>query len=359
MHVAAKETRNGNLDIKHQVRHIGNAFSNSVEVNAQETVYLVLQIPLINSTRQVVFVNTSMPDKRIQLIKSKSVLDEMPDDSTDIIAETAIKRYAKRPRALENWCLIDYVAQLDIIYPEDEFSEENDDEVNDDDHIEQIAQEFDESHSLLTLKNVIKSKRRKNNKRFNARSDEENHFREKLLLFLPWRNDSTDLIGTYDSYKDHYTAVRRIVDHKCKEYEHRVEELAIARERAENDYQDAFDELAPGTEQMESETAEEQTVESENFVYFKQDRAVDQCTYDIGIEIGGSCSVTRVEQNSNILEEEQYFHLLRSLNKKQKYFRNYVVHWIKTKDAPLYAFLSGGAGVEKKCCNSCFVSNII
>ena len=157
MHVAAKEARNGNLDIKHQVRHIGNAFSNSVEVSAQEAVYLVLQIPLNNSPRQVVFVNTSMPDKHIQLIKSKSVLDEMPDDSTDIIAETAIKTYAKRPRALENWCLADYVAQLDIIYPEDEFSEEKADEVNDDDHIEQVAQEFDESHTLLTLKMELKS----------------------------------------------------------------------------------------------------------------------------------------------------------------------------------------------------------
>ena len=53
-----------------------------------------------------------------------------------------------------------------------------------------------------------------------------------------------------------------MVDHKCKEYEHHVEELEHGRERAENDYQDAFDELAPGTEQTESETAEEQTVES-------------------------------------------------------------------------------------------------
>ena len=64
---------------------------------------------------------------------------------------------------------------------------------------------------------------------------------------------------------------------------------------AENDYQDAFVELAPGTGQTESETAEELTVETKNFVYFNPDRAFDQCNYDIGIEIGGSCSVTQVE----------------------------------------------------------------
>ena len=38
---AAKEARKGNLDIKKQVRHIGNVFSNCVEVSAQEAVYLI------------------------------------------------------------------------------------------------------------------------------------------------------------------------------------------------------------------------------------------------------------------------------------------------------------------------------
>ena len=137
----------------------------------------------------------------------------MPDDSTDITAENSIKRYAKRPKALENWCFADYVAQLDIVYPEDESLEERIDELNDGDCFEQVAEEFDGRHTLLTLKNGIKIKRRKNSKilryvRFSARSDEENHFREKLLLFLPWRNESTYLIGTYDTHNVHYIAVQ-------------------------------------------------------------------------------------------------------------------------------------------------------
>ena len=70
--------------------------STSVEKSAQKAVYLELQT---NSTRQVVFVNTSIPDKRIQLIKSKRIFDEMADDSVNIVADNAIKRYAKRHRA--------------------------------------------------------------------------------------------------------------------------------------------------------------------------------------------------------------------------------------------------------------------
>ena len=130
-----------------------------------------------------------MSDKRTQFNKSKSVLDEMADDLTDIIDDNSIKRFAKLPKALQNWCLADYVSQLDIVYPEDELSEEMDDEFNDEDHIEQVAEEFDESHTVLTLRNEIKIKRRKNNKilmfdKFNARSDEENHFREKLFIIF-------------------------------------------------------------------------------------------------------------------------------------------------------------------------------
>ena len=68
---AAKEARNGNLDMKKQVRHIGNIFSNCVKVSAQEAVYLALQIPLTKGTRDVVYINTCTPAERVFLLKVK------------------------------------------------------------------------------------------------------------------------------------------------------------------------------------------------------------------------------------------------------------------------------------------------
>ena len=269
-----------------------------------------------------------------------------------LYAENVITRYSKRPKALENWCLADYISQLDIVYPNDDSAAEKVEDVNDDREIESDSEQFDDNLTVITLKNGIKIRRRQNNKilryvRFSKKTDEENHFREMLLLFLPWRNEDTDLISTYKTYKDHYTAVRGWIDCKCREYENHVEELQLAKEMAENDMQDAFDEIAPGTEQIESETAEEQPVDSEKFVCFNPDRVTEQCNYDIGTEIGSSCSVTRIEQSTNLLADDTYDKLLRSLNSKQEYFYNHVIHWIKTKDEPLYAFLSGGAGVGK------------
>ena len=352
LHAAAKEARNGNLDIKRQVRHIGNVFSNSVEVSAQEAVYLVLQMPLTKSTRDVVFINTSSADKRVHLLKPKSVLDELPPDSTDVISDNVMKRYSKRPKALENYCLADYVSELDVIYTEennqDNIEEKHDDEMNDE---RSEDESFDNSQTVMTLKNGIKIKKRSNPKiiryvRFNRKTDEENHYREKLLLFSPWRNEERDLLQNFNSYKEHYEAMKHMIENKCSTYEHHVEELEQARLMAEEEY-DAFDEVAPGTQQVEAETAEEETVESEAFIYFNPDRATEHREYDIGIEIGCSVSASQIVTNDNVLPDEEYRTLLRSLNIKQRQFYNHVVHWIKTKDAPLYAFLSGGAGVGK------------
>ena len=65
---AHEEARHGNSNLK-QVRLIGNKFLNNGEVSAQEAVYLLLQLPLKRSSRQVIFINTSPPDERVYLLK--------------------------------------------------------------------------------------------------------------------------------------------------------------------------------------------------------------------------------------------------------------------------------------------------
>ncbi len=326
-------------------------FSNSVEVSAQEAVYLVLQMPLSKGTRDVVLIKTSQPSQRIQLLKAKQKLDELPDSSTDIVADNEIKRYSRRLKCLENWCLADYISQLEVVYPKDDETHPDDQDVNDDDNDIDSDELFSDDKTLVVLKNGIKIRQRKNFKviryvRFNCKSDEENHYREKILLFLPWRNEATDLLSSYTTYKQHYEARKRKIDYKSKVYEHHVEELEMAREAAENDY-DAFDDIASGTQQVEAETALEESAESETFVYFNPDRVVEQREYDIGIELGSNFASCSIDVNDNVMSDGQYMELLRCLNTKQRHFYNHVIHWIKTKDAPLYAFLTGGAGVGK------------
>ena len=93
------------------------------------------------------------------------------------------------------------------------------------------------------------------------------------------------------------------------------------------------------------EAEEERVKEAENFVYFNPSRVVEQRHYDIGIELQSTCTVPPVETTDiilpdEILPDEEYLTLLRSLNSRQKGFFNHVVHWIKCKDEPVYAYLT-------------------
>ena len=133
---------------------------------------------------------------------------------------------------------------------------------------------------------------------------------------------------------------------KSNEYEHHTEELELARQMME-DEENAYDQIAPNTEQENREAEEEGVKEAEIFVYFNPNRVVEQRHYDIGIEPQSTCSVPQVETTGILLSNEEYLTLLRSLNLRQREFFNHVVHWIKCQDEPIYAFLTGGAGVGK------------
>ena len=194
---AAKEARKGNFDLKKQVRHIGNVFSNCVEVSAQEAVYLILQIPLTKCTRDIVFINTSTPEERLFLLKPKSILDKLPAESTYIESNNVIQRYSKRPKQLQKFCLADYVSKVDVIYPkgdklpgklEDKNDDGNDEIISSDDNEDSLEDEndADNSHSsdlLYKTKSGIRYKKRKVPRiiryvRYNKKNDAENYYRE-------------------------------------------------------------------------------------------------------------------------------------------------------------------------------------
>ena len=365
LEAAAKEARKGNSDIKKQVRHIGNVFSNCVEVGAQEAVYLVLQIPLTKGTREVVYINTCASRERVFLLKPKSVLDELPAESTNIESDNIVQRYSKRPKQLQRFCLADYVSQVDIIYPKgnklpDKVEYRNDDSISDENSSDENENSEDEetvengkivSDLIHIAKNGTKYKYRKVPKviryvRYNQTKDPENYYREQLMLFMPWRNEQKDLLGSFETYRAHYNTMKESLEIKRNQYEHHSEELELARQMMEAEEAE-YDGLAPNAEQENREAEEEGVKESENFVYFNPDRVVEHRHYDIGIELQSICSVPRVETSSFMLPDEEYLRLLRSLNLRQREFFNHIIHWIKCRDEPIHAFLSGGAGVGK------------
>ena len=349
---AAKEAREGNLDLKRQVRHIGNYFTNSVETCAQEAAYLTLQLPLTKATRKVVFINTSPSGKRTFLLKKSSALEKLSPNSTNIESDNDIKRYSMRPKALENWCLADYVSQLEIQFPRKMNESESGCEDDSTDEDSEIEESFESSGKInITLKNGITIKQRNSFHviryvRFNKKTDSENFYRERLMLFYPWRNETTDLKKNYATHEQMYMTIHRTLENKARQYENNVEELDRAMEQAENDCPE-YDEIAPGTQQRDLDDLEEGVEDAEQYVHFNPDRPVMHKNYDIGQDIGISQKPLGPNSMAARMNEADYHQLIRSLNIKQRQFYHHVLTWIKAKDEPLYAFLTGGAGVGK------------
>ena len=73
---ACAEAREGNTSIKQQVRDMGNTFLNSVEITAQESVHIILQLPIKKCSREVVLIPTSPPAKRVQLLKPQREIEK-------------------------------------------------------------------------------------------------------------------------------------------------------------------------------------------------------------------------------------------------------------------------------------------
>ena len=93
------------------MRHIGNKFLNAVEVSAQEAAYLKLQLRVSTKSRKCEFASTAPHTERTVLLKSKRELEAMPKNAINIEADNVIKRYTRRHKALENYCLADFISK--------------------------------------------------------------------------------------------------------------------------------------------------------------------------------------------------------------------------------------------------------
>ena len=227
LRAASEEAKTGNMNIRECVRHIGNKFLNAAEEPIQACCYAILQLPIANSTRKKEFINTSPPEDRVGLTKSLYDLEQLPPTSKDVTYKSNIDRYMMRPKQLAAWCLADFVAKIDIVYPKKEKSSHcntNDENVkdfyesNDDD--DQNPSYNDEGYFPIQMRNGIVLRLRSKNKvirfrNYRLKNDVEEYYRERLLLYVPWKKE-TDILGTFGSYKEAFAAKQDEV--KAKDY---------------------------------------------------------------------------------------------------------------------------------------------
>jgi hypothetical protein len=346
---ACAEAKEGNANIKQQVRDIGNKFLNSVEISAQEAVYIVLQLPMRKSSRNVVFINTSPPAERVELLKPLSEIEKMSDESEEIHSGGLLKRYVERPDCLKNITLADWAAWYDSCGKQnnkkahkkadiDNLPLETEDENNDDELL-------NSNEHCLTSDSSIKSIKKRTQARiirsvwFDKEAQPEKHYRELIMLFTPWRNEQTDLMRNYSSFEEHYIARYDEIGEHMRQYAVCIEDLNEIQHHLQECDDDMFDTIVPVTQDTERQDEDEGNTDTHPDL---------SEAYDLSEDLGIPSSLPNNEPLIlNELQDDEYRGLLQMLNRKQREFFYHALHLIKTSDKPFYAFLSRAGGVGK------------
>jgi hypothetical protein len=352
---ACKEAREGNADLRHQVRHIGNKFLNSVEIGAQEAAYLLLQLPVTRSSRSVLFINTSPPEERTFLLKPKEALEQMDPNSTDIESGNLVKRYSVRPKKLERWCLADYASKLQVKYPQ-QHEEPYDSDHEDDPHSSNDSDEEleDTTEAIdITLRSGVRIKSCKIQKvirsvGYSSTNDVENYSREKIMLYVPWRKEPADILGTHETYEGHFQVQKEAIEAKMSCYEPNRTLTSEIFEQINLDDED-LPTVAPNAQHIEAQDADVGPTDSTQFAFYRPTKQ-DHSQYDISADVGlptSTADTTGLAILPTRIPDDEFREHLSSLNRKQREFFTHVLQWVTTKTEPLYAFLTGGAGVGK------------
>ena len=106
---ACDDVCTGNHYIRQQHRLIANKFVNAVELSAQAA-YILLQLPMKRSPRQVIFVSTNSSDNCVVILKPHYIIENREDGDEDIVASSVITHNQNRPNTMENETLAEYAA---------------------------------------------------------------------------------------------------------------------------------------------------------------------------------------------------------------------------------------------------------
>jgi len=275
------EMKLGCMDTKRKLITLSNKFQNCTEIGAQEAVYNLLSMRLVQSSRDVVYINTYPMSSRDRMVKSKQVLNQMNKNSTNIYAEGILEHYAVRNKKLDNVCLAEYATwfeyyansnMLNSVKPVEEHNiprfQEEDDEVDEDlldksaepeiesDEILQIQQELTEEFMgfIPQLDGKAYVRKRKSQKiirckRYNKIREPIEYYRVDLLLYYPWRNEQRD-INLGELIENHYIECEEIIQLNKARFEY------VEAERFEQAMDEIENEIVAGYEEQAGERAD-------------------------------------------------------------------------------------------------------
>ena len=159
------------------------------------------------------------------------------------------------------------------------------------------------------------------------------------MLFTPWRNELTDLMGSFSSFQEHYIARYNQISEQMRQYAVCSKDLNEIQNHLQECDDDLYDTIAPVTQDTERQDQHEGNTDTHPDL---------NESYDLSEDLGIPSNLPNNEPLIlNEMQDDEYRGLVQMLNKKQRELFYHALHIIKTSDKPFYAFLSGGGGIGK------------
>ena len=267
----AQAERQENLTVRQKLQRLANKFVNCQEVSAQEAVYTLLAMPVCQSSRDTIYVNTFPSKDRSKVIKDLANLQQLSSDSTLIYKKNLLDHYVNRPDVMESTCLAEFAAcynyitnstrnkvrkKVDRPFDEEELEDRDEDGFNDmfenrvpinEEQMNNIPDyqnidTSDEEHQdhaerrdvskYVKLKNKDgyvmrrKTERVLRYKRYNQRNNKRNFFRVQNMLYIPWRDEAVELEDvTKDPYEKFEQNKEVIIANRAKFEHHGIDKI--------------------------------------------------------------------------------------------------------------------------------------
>jgi len=349
LRAASDSARAGNLSIKEKLSKFSRTLINGSEISAQEATAFLLGMDFTRCSRTAIFINTSPPNERTRILKSQEQLEKMNENDDEIYGKGMIEHYTQRPPEMSDMCLSEFATMYDYKSQEPtsmfilllyfyNFL-----------YLYLFLFCFDITLIYFLGKKAVfvslwdggYMKKRDQRKILRFRSygkiqDYENYCREQLMLFLPWRNENTDLLKINQIQKFEENIQVIIANSKPFYFDADVDEQML--------------QIMQDQQNMNSDAAEES--EEEQDEAYLEESLFGNMEDNISTETDFFGRPNNKTQAENFLppkqiDDDSYYKIMRSLNEKQRRFVLETLYKVKCSNTAFYSFLHGGAGVGK------------
>ena len=334
-------------ELRSQLKKVGTAFLSHRELSAQEAVYRILSLPLKMLSRSVVYVDSNTKEDRIAVLKDDPFLIMLDENDTNIFKKSLTDRYQHRPHSLQLMCLAEFAANYTTDY---NFADDEDTDIvpSTDDNGLQASSE------IILTDGYGRMKKRKREAvirfyRFNLETVPTKWYRAKIMLYYPWFDEDTDLLGGYSSYEEHYNRVHSTIS--ANEMKYSCNCVDNFDYNLDGPSEHIWDQIAPSTEESRARSLAEgsEVVTEVAQEDLQANTQILNASQSLGVRFEAAA-------NREEIPPHEYRGLMRGLNSKQREMVMYNRDWCKravvslrnnTRIEPYRVFLSGPGGVGK------------